>query len=106
MPYQAMGIGPVQTAPRAPWQNGVAERWVGSVRRELLDRVVVFNVFQLHRLLTSYVAYYQEDRCHLTLGKDTPNSRVVTSKPSPNARVIALPRVGGLQHRYEWRQAA
>jgi len=101
-----MGIEPVQTARRAPWQNGVAERWVGSVRRELLDRVVVFNVSQLHRLLTSYVAYYHEDRCHLTLGKDTPNSRVVTSKPSPNARVIALPRVGGLQHRYEWRQAA
>ena len=101
-----MGVEPVQTAPRAPWQNGVAERWVGSVRRELLDHVVVFNRVQLHRLLADFVVYYHEDRCHLTLGKDTPNGRVVTAKLSADARVIALARLGGLQHRYEWRQAA
>jgi putative transposase len=101
-----MGVKPVQTAPRAPWQNGVAERWVGSVRRELLDHVVVFNQAQLHRLLADYVVYYHEDRCHLTLGKDTPDGRIATAKPSANAGVIALARVGGLQHRYEWREAA
>jgi putative transposase len=103
---KALGVKPVQAAPRAPWQNGVAERWVGSVRRELLDHVVVFNQVQLHRLLADFVVYYHEDRCHLTLGKDTPDGRVVTAKPSADARVIALVRVGGLQPGYEWRQAA
>ncbi|HRY49715.1 MAG TPA: integrase [Candidatus Paceibacterota bacterium] len=84
----------------------MAERWVGSVRRELLDHVVIFNQLQLHRLLTEYVRYYHENRCHLTLEKDTPNGRVVSIKTSADAQGIALPRVGGLQHRYEWRQAA
>ena len=101
-----MGVEPVRIAPRAPWQNGVAERWVGSVRRELLEHVVVFNGVQLHRLLAEFVVYYHEDRCHLALSKDTPDGRVVTVKPSAGARVVALARVGGLQHRYEWRQAA
>ena len=101
-----MGVKPVQTAPRAPWQNGVAERWVGSVRRELLDHVVVFNGVQLHRLLADFVVYYHKDRCHLTLGKDAPDGRGVTARPSADAQVMALARVGGLQHRYEWREAA
>jgi transposase InsO family protein len=101
-----LGVKPVRTAPRAPWQNGVAERWVGSVRRELLDHVVVFNRAQLHRLLAEYVRYYHEDRCHLALGKDTPDGRVVSASPSADARVVALARVGGLQHRYQWRLAA
>lgn len=84
----------------------MAERWVGSVRRELLDHVVIFNQAQLHRLLAEYVRYYHQDRCHSTLGKDTPDGRVVFTRPSPDAQVIGLARVGGLQHRYEWRQAA
>jgi hypothetical protein len=54
----------------------------------------------------SYVTYYHEDRCHLGLEKDTPNKRPVTPRPSPGAKVVALPRVGGLHHRYEWREAA
>ena len=52
------------------------------------------------------ISYYHEDRCHLGLDKDTPNSRPVTPRPSPTAKVVALPRVGGLHHRYEWRDAA
>ena len=103
---KSMGVNPVQTAYRCPWQNPVAERWVQSVRRELLDHVIVFSETQLRRLLAEYVAYYHEDRCHLGLDKDTPNGRVVTPKPSPTAQVVALPRVGGLHHRYEWREAA
>jgi transposase InsO family protein len=63
--------GPTRTAFRSPWQNGAAERWVGSVRRELLDHVVVFNERHLRRLLREYVAYYHDDRTDLGLGKAT-----------------------------------
>jgi transposase InsO family protein len=99
---KAMGTKPVLTAYRSPWQNGVAERWVGSARRELLDHVVVLNEQHLLRLLREYVAYHHEDRCHLSLEKDTPDGRAVEPKPSANAKVIALPRVSGLHHRYVW----
>jgi Integrase core domain. len=104
--FKAMNIKPVRIAWKSPWQNGVAERWVLSVRRELLDHVVILNQAQLRRLLRDYVTYYNTDRCHLALEKDSPDKRPATSRPSPNARVIALPRVGGLHHRYEWRKAA
>ncbi len=103
---KSMNIKPVRIAWKSPWQNGVAERWVLSVRRELLDHVVVLNQTHLRRLLREYVTYYNTDRCHLTLEKDSPDKRPVTKRPSPNAQVIALPRVGGLHHRYEWREAA
>ncbi len=66
------GTEPVRTAFRSPWQNGIAERWVGSVRRDLLDHVIVLNQRHLRRLLKEYVRYYHEDRTHLGLGKDTP----------------------------------
>ena len=99
-----MGIQPKRTAYRSPWQNGVAERLVGSIRRELLDHVVVANENHLRRLLRDYQAYYSEDRCHLTLGKDPPVPRPIEPRPSPTARVTALPRVGGIHHRYVWRE--
>ncbi len=83
-----------------------AERWIGSCRREMLDHVVVLDERHLLRLMKSYVAYHHEDRTHLGLGKDTPFSRAVTPKPSLDAKVVALRRVGGLHHRYEWRDAA
>jgi len=86
-----------------PWQNGVAERWVATLRRELLDHVVVFNEKHLRRLVLDYVAYYNEDRCHLSVEKDAPVPRPVMAKPSTTATVVGLPRVGGLHHRYEWR---
>ena len=101
-----MGVEPVRTAPRAPWQNPYVERFGGSLRRELLDKIIVFNPPQLHRVVSEFVAYYHKDRCHLGLEKDAPEPRVVTPQPSLCARVVALPRVGGLQHRYEWRRAA
>jgi len=102
----AMGIKPRRIAYRSPWQNPVAERWIGSCRREVLDHVVVFGQRHLLRLMRSYVSYYHEDRCHLGLGKDTPHERPITARPSGTAKVVALPRVGGLQHRYAWREAA
>ena len=79
---------------------------MGSVRRELLDHVVVFNERHLRRLLRDYVAYYHGDRTHLGLGKATPTARLVERRPDGEAEVVALPRVGGLHHRYEWRAAA
>ena len=97
---------PVRPAPRAPWQNPYVERFGGTLRRELLDKIIGFNPTQLHRIVTQLVSYYHEDRCHFGLEKDTPERRVVTPQPSPSARVVAIPRVGGLQHRYEWREAA
>ena len=103
---KAMGTKPTRTAYRCPWQNPVAERWIGSCRRELLDHVVILGERHLLRLLRSYLEYYHEDRSHLGLGKDAPDRRPVTRRPSPTAKVVALPRVGGLHHRYEWREAA
>ena len=103
---RSMGTKPCRTAYFSPWQNPVAERWVGSCRRELLDHVVVLGRGHLVRLLKSYVRYYHEDRCHLGLDKDAPEGREVTLKPSSTAKVVALPRVGGLHHRYAWRDAA
>jgi putative transposase len=97
---KAIGSQPVRTAFRSPWQNGIAERWVGSVRRDLLDHVIVLNRKHLRRLLNDYVRYYHEDRTHLGLGKDTPVSRVAGSVPPRGQKVISLPRLGGLHHRY------
>jgi putative transposase len=101
-----MGIQPVRTSYRAPWQNPFAERWVLSCRRELLDHVVVLNEWHLHRLIDDYLAYYHNDRTHLGLDKDAPRGRAETPGPSPSSRVTARPRVGGLHHRYECSQAA
>jgi putative transposase len=103
---RAMGVEPKRIAARSPWQNGVAERWIGSCRRELLDRVVILHETHLRRLLREYVRYYSEDRCHLALEKDAPDTRSVQPRPSRRARVVAHRRLGGLHHRYAWREAA
>ena len=92
------GIAPVRTSFRSPWQNGVAARWVGNIRRELLDHVIVLNERRLDR---DYVLYYHEDRTHLSLRKQTPNGRTARAKSSPVAKVVAFPRLGGLHHRYD-----
>jgi len=100
------GIRVKRTAFRSPWQNGKCERLNGSIRRELLDHVVVFSERHLRKLLRDYVEYYHADRCHLALGKDTPEGRAVEEKPSETATVLSLPRVGGIHHRYQWSAAA
>ena len=94
------GTEPIRTAFRSPWQNGIAERWVGSVRRDLLDHVIVLNQRHLRRLLKEYIRYYHEDRTHLGLGKDTPSGRVPASVPPLANKIISFPRLGGLHHRY------
>jgi len=92
---KAMGSQSIRAAFRSPWQNGIAERWVGSVRRDLLDHVIVLDQKHLRQLLNEYIRYYHEDRTHLGLGKDTPDGRVATSPPS-SSKVISLRRLGGL----------
>ena len=99
----ACGLTSVRTAPRSPWQNPYVERVIGSIRRECLDQVIVFNERHLRQMLRSYVSYYQHSRTHLALGKDTPEPRAI--EPAGSGRVVARPEVGGLHHRYE-RQAA
>jgi putative transposase len=79
---------------------------VGSCRRDLLDHLIVVNEAHLRRLILDYVSYYHDDRTHDSLQKDTPAMRPVSSKPNPSAAVLSFPRVGGLHHRYDWRQAA
>ena len=101
-----MIIQPVRTAFRSPWQNGVAERWVGSCRRDLMDHVLVLNERHARRLLAEYLRYYHEDRTHYALAKQPPLCRSVAERPSPESNVVGIPRVGGLHHRYEWSQAA
>jgi Integrase core domain len=71
----AMGITEVITAPRSPWQNACVERAIGSIRRECLDHIVIFNERHLRRVLSSYVDYYQRTRTHLSLDKDCPDLR-------------------------------
>ena len=103
---KSTGLQPKRTSVRAPWQNGIAERWVGSCRREILDHVIALNEQHLRRLIRDYVKYHHEDRTHDSLQKDTPNKRPVVQRPSASATVISMPRLGGLRHRYGWSEAA
>jgi transposase InsO family protein len=103
---KATGLKPKRTSVQSPWQNGIAERWVGSCRREILGHVIPLHEEHLRRLIRDYVNYYHDDRIHDSLDKDTPHRRPVESTPSPAATVISNPRLGGLHHRYSWREAA
>jgi transposase InsO family protein len=68
-----MGITEVVTAPRSPWQNAYVERVIGSIRRECLDHIVIFNERHLRRVMSSYLDYYHRTRTHLSLDKDCPD---------------------------------
>ena len=81
---QATGLTPKRTSVHAPWQNGIAERWVGSYRREILDRVIALNEPHLRRLIRDYVSYYHQDRMHDSLEKDTPNGCVAKTIQAAN----------------------
>jgi putative transposase len=102
----SMALKPVQTSYQSPWQNGVAERFVGTVRRDLLDHVIVRGDEHLRRLLSEYLEYYHADRTHLGVEKDSPAARTVELRPADAAAVVARRRVGGLYHRYQWAAAA
>src|SRR6202166_1258107 len=95
---RSMKIKCVRTSLRSPWQNGVAERWVQSCRRDMLDHVIALNEAHLRRLLSDYVRYYHEDRTHLGLRKETPAGRI---RLHASGRITARERLGGLHHRYD-----
>ena len=94
---RSLKISPVRTSFENPRQNGVAERWVESCRRDLLDHIIAVNQRRLKRLLSDYVRYYLEGRTHLELGKGTPNGRV---RCMASGSILSHERLGGLHHRY------
>jgi putative transposase len=100
---KGIGITEVLTAPQSPWRSPLAERLIGSMRRECLDHVVVLGARHLRRILTAYFAYYHRPRTHLSLGKDAPDGR--DSEPPSLGPVLSIPEVGGLHHRYIRRAA-
>jgi hypothetical protein len=100
---KVMGIKEVVTAARSPWQNPYVERLIGSIRRECLDHVIVWNERSLRQTLRTYFHYYGKSRTHLALAKDAPEPRAV-HKPE-NGLIVEIPEVGELHHRYERRVA-
>src|SRR5256886_354061 len=100
---KGMRIQEVLTAPHSPWQNPFAERLIGSIRRECLNYVLVLGESHLRRILTRYFSYYHRARTHLALDKDAPDVRPVELPEA--GRIVEIPEVGGLHHRYV-RQAA
>ena len=93
---RSMGIRDRPTSPRSPWQNGYAERLIGSIRRDCLDHVVVLGERHLLHVLRSYMKYHNEVRTHLSLDKDAPLSRAVERA----GRILCRPILGGLHHQY------
>jgi putative transposase len=98
----SLGIEEVVTAPRSPWQNPYVERIIGSVRRECLNHVIIFNERHLRQVLKSYATYYHQARTHLSLDKQSPVPRSLQDPGQGN--IVAIPHVGGLHH--EYRRAA
>ncbi len=95
---KSLSIEDVVTAPRSPWQNPFVERVIGSIRRDCLDHVIVFNERHLRRILRRYFSYYHTCRTHLSLNKEPPETRAV--EPQALGNIVAFPCVGGLHHRY------
>jgi transposase InsO family protein len=102
---EGLGLEQKVIAPQSPWQNPMVERLIGSIRRECLDHVIVLNQHHLRRSLDCYFDYYyyHRARSHRALDQDSPDSRPV--EPPDHGNIVALPRLGGLHHRYT-RQAA
>jgi transposase InsO family protein len=93
-----MDIEEVVTAVQSPWQNGMCERLIGSIRRECLDHIIVVNEDHLRRILSQYFVYYHSARTHLSLERNAPIPRAVD--PPENGRVVGIPHLGGLHHQY------
>ena len=100
---KVMGIKQVLSAPRSPWQHAYVERVIGTIRRECLDHMIIFDERCLYWHLKGFAEYYHRSRTHLALEKDSPKPRPIQA-PSAG-RIIAIPQVGGLHHRYERRAA-
>jgi transposase InsO family protein len=95
---KGIGIDEILTAPQSPWQNPLAERLIGSIRRECLDHVLVLGERHLRNILTRYFAYYHQARTHLALDKDAPDVRPIELPEA--GKIVQVPEVGGLHHRY------
>src|SRR3974377_1201145 len=93
---RAMGIRDRPISPGSPWQNGYAERLIGTLRRECLDRVIILSEMHLRRILSAYAAYYNQVRTHLALQKDSPLHRAVQH----SGAIVAIPILAGLHHQY------
>jgi transposase InsO family protein len=93
---RAMGIRDRPISPQSPWQNGYAERLIGTLRRECLDQVVSLGETHLRRILCAYAAYYNQARTHLALQKDAPLHRAVQQ----SGAIVAIPILAGLHHQY------
>jgi transposase InsO family protein len=93
---RAMGIRDRPITPASPWQNGIAERLIGTLRRECLDQMVIFGEAHLRRILSAYAAYYNRTRPHLALQKDAPLRRAVQRFGC----IVAIPVLAGLHHQY------
>ena len=93
---RAMGIRDKPIAAGSPWQNGFAERLIGSIRRECADHIVVLSERHFHRILQSYARYYNESRAHRSLNKDAPFHRPIESFGA----IVSRPVLGGLHHQY------
>ena len=100
--FASEGIRILRTPVRAPRANAIAERWWGTVRRELLDRVLIMGRRHLETVLADYVAHYNEHRPHRSLGQAPPLGVVPGPAPAPDVRVrvVRLDRLGGLIHEY------
>jgi transposase InsO family protein len=93
---RAMGIRDKPIAPYSPWQNGFAERLIGSIRRECVDHLIVLGEVHLRRILRGYACYYNQIRTHWSLAKDAPVSRPIQRTGS----IRSHPILGGLHHHY------
>ena len=100
---QDMGINEVLSAPQSPWRRAYIERLIGTIRRECVDHMIVFNESALYRRIQSFLACYHESRTHLSLNKDAPETRAVQTGDAGG--IVAIPQVNGLHHRYERRAA-
>src|SRR5262249_2517111 len=92
----AMGIRDRPISPGSPWQNGIAERLIGTLRRECLDHMVIFGEAHLRRILSTYSVYYNQTRTHLALNKDCPLGWPIQRCGT----VVAIPVLAGLHHQY------
>jgi transposase InsO family protein len=95
---RSMGINEVPIAPRSPWQNPYCERVIGSIRRDCLNHMIILNERHLRRILKEYFEYYHNSRTHQSLDRNSPVHREV--EPTEKGKVVSIPMVGGLHHRY------
>jgi Integrase core domain len=93
---RAMGIRDKPIAPASPWQNGFAQRLIGSIRRECVDHIIVLSEAHLRRILTKYAAYYNALRTHRSLNKDAPFHGAIQRLGG----ITSQPVLGGLHHQY------